>query len=67
MNPSFRSPEPGTAPCGMPLEPVYADGPAPGAAGAMPAGAVAVRADRLQLIGVAREPVRSGTLRHSCG
>ncbi len=26
MNPSFRSPEPGTAPCGMALEPVYADG-----------------------------------------
>ena len=30
MNPSFRSPQPGTAPCGMPLEPVYADGPQPG-------------------------------------
>ena len=26
MNPSFRSAEPGIAPCGMPLEPVYADG-----------------------------------------
>jgi len=64
MNPSFRSPEPGTAPCGMPLEPVYADGPT-AAGGAAPAGAVAVRADRLQLIGVSREPVRSGILRHT--
>ena len=65
MNPSFRSPEPGTAPCGMPLEPVYADGPAPGGGGPAPPGAVAVRADRLQLIGVSREKVRSSTLRHT--
>lgn len=64
MNPSFRSPEPGTAPCGMPLEPVYADGPAPASDGAAaPPGSVAVRTDRLQLIGVSREQVRSGTLR----
>ena len=65
MNPAFRSPEPGTAPCGMPLDPVYADGPVSGTDGATPPGAVAVRADRLQLIGVAREPVRSSTLRHT--
>ncbi len=25
MNPGFRSDEPGVAPCGMPLEPVYAE------------------------------------------
>ncbi|ABK17929.1 efflux RND transporter periplasmic adaptor subunit [Syntrophobacter fumaroxidans] len=65
MNPSFRSPEPGTAPCGMPLEPVYAGGATPGGVGTTPPGAVTVRADRLQLIGVAREAVRSGTLRHT--
>lgn len=53
MNPSFRSPTPGTAPCGMPLEPVYADGEAPAAPGA-----VRVRADRQQLIGVRVEPAR---------
>ncbi|HEX6849800.1 MAG TPA: efflux RND transporter periplasmic adaptor subunit [Candidatus Polarisedimenticolaceae bacterium] len=52
MNPSFRSSEPGTAPCGMPLEPVYADGEAPA-----PNGAVRVRADRQQLIGVRVEAV----------
>lgn len=63
MNPAFRSPEPGTAPCGMPLEPVYAEGSAPGSA-SVP-GAVPVRADRLQLIGVTREQVRSRTVRQS--
>ena len=48
MNPSFRSPEPGTAPCGMALEPVYADGE--GASDQR--GVINVRADRQQLIGV---------------
>ncbi len=60
MNPAFRSPEPGTAPCGMPLEPVYADGTGGGAQGAaLPAGAVQVRPDRQQLIGVRTE--KAGT------
>lgn len=64
MNPSFRSPAPGTAPCGMPLEPVFAGDQTPGgAAGAAPPEAVVVRADRLQLIGVSREQVRPSTLR----
>jgi len=49
MNPSFRSPEPGTAPCGMALEPVYADG---GGSGEPQKGVINVRADRQQLIGV---------------
>jgi RND family efflux transporter MFP subunit len=49
MNPSFRSPEPGTAPCGMALEPVYADGQG-GASDQR--GVINVRADRQQLIGV---------------
>ncbi len=64
MNPSFRSSEPGVAPCGMPLEPVYADG-APAGAGAMAPGVVAVRADRQQLIGVTLETVGRRTLRHT--
>ncbi|HSN55176.1 MAG TPA: efflux RND transporter periplasmic adaptor subunit [Candidatus Sulfomarinibacteraceae bacterium] len=50
MNPSFRSPEPGTAPCGMALEPVYADGSSGDAASDR--GLITVRADRQQLIGV---------------
>ena len=49
MNPSFRSPEPGTAPCGMALEPVYADGRG---GGSDQRGVINVRADRQQLIGV---------------
>ena len=56
MNPSFRSAEPGIAPCGMPLEPVYAD---EGGEGAAKAGSISVRADRQQLIGVRLETVAS--------
>ena len=52
MNPAFRSPTPGTAPCGMPLEPVYADVGGTAAGSGLPAGAVSVRPDRQQLIGV---------------
>jgi RND family efflux transporter MFP subunit len=63
MNPSFRSSEPGIAPCGMPLEPVYADS-GPLGTGTMAPGAVPVRADRQQLIGVTLEAVGRRTLRH---
>ncbi len=65
MNPSFRSSEPGVAPCGMPLEPVYADGAGAADARASLPGSVAVRADRQQLIGVTVETVSRRTLRHS--
>lgn len=65
MNPAFRSPEPGIAPCGMPLEPVYAGGSPSGAPGSASPGAVVVRPDRVQLIGVAREQVRQRTVRHT--
>jgi multidrug efflux pump subunit AcrA (membrane-fusion protein)/YHS domain-containing protein len=64
MNPSFRSSEPGMAPCGMPLEPVYAEGAGVGSARATPPGAIPVRADRQQLIGVTLETVGRRTLRH---
>jgi len=51
MTPGYRSDSPGIAPCGMPLEPVYAEA---GASEALPlaAGAVRVSAERQQLIGV---------------
>jgi membrane fusion protein, copper/silver efflux system len=65
MNPSFRSAEPGIAPCGMPLEPVYADAGGAAGAGVMAPGAVPVRADRQQLIGVTLETLSRRTLRHS--
>jgi YHS domain-containing protein len=63
MNPAFHSPSPGTAPCGMPLEPVFADGAGAPAGGPTPPGAVTVGADRLQLVGVEREQVRARVLR----
>jgi RND family efflux transporter MFP subunit len=64
MNPSFRSPEPGVAPCGMPLEPVYADGASSSDGTAAP-GRVAVRADRQQMIGVTLEAVGRRTVPHT--
>jgi membrane fusion protein, copper/silver efflux system len=55
MHPSYKSDRPGTAPdCGMELRPVYADDVAAGreTGTALPAAAVTVPADRLELIGV---------------
>jgi RND family efflux transporter MFP subunit len=50
MNPGIKYDKPGVAPCGMPLEPVYAGGsPAPSG---MPAGTVNVSAEQQQLTGV---------------
>jgi RND family efflux transporter MFP subunit len=63
MNPSFHSPEPGVAPCGMALEPVYADQGAEAGA-PLPPGAVSVRTDRQQLIGVTLEKVAARSLKH---
>jgi len=59
MNPGFRSDEPGIAPCGMPLEPVYADegdGKEVSAVSMSP-GAVKISMKRQQLIGVNVSPV----------
>jgi Cu(I)/Ag(I) efflux system membrane fusion protein len=61
MNPSFRSPEPGTAPCGMALEPVYADGQG-GVSDQR--GVINVRADRQQLIGVTTGTAVVATVPH---
>jgi RND family efflux transporter MFP subunit len=59
MNPGFRSDEPGVAPCGMPLEPVYADTSDGQVDSAMslPPGTVKVSPARQQLIGVKVAPV----------
>jgi membrane fusion protein, copper/silver efflux system len=54
MNPSHTSDKPGLAPCGMKMEPVYADtasGPAPGSGPVLP-GTVKVSLEKQQLIGV---------------
>jgi RND family efflux transporter MFP subunit len=65
MNPGHRYDKPGIAPCGMALEPVYADGGGvtPGA-GSVPAGAVRVSPDKQQLIGVRTERVEKGSASH---
>ena len=53
MNPAHTSPEPGLAPCGMKMEPVFADGdaaesPPP----SLPPGAVKITPQKQQLVGV---------------
>ncbi|HSH70576.1 MAG TPA: efflux RND transporter periplasmic adaptor subunit, partial [Deferrisomatales bacterium] len=64
MNPAFHSPEPGIAPCGMALEPVYADAGPEDPVRRSP-GTVTVRPDRQQLIGVTLEKVGTTTLHHT--
>lgn len=64
MHPGYTSDRPGKAPCcGMELEPVYADGET-GAGAAPPRGAVAVSADRQQLIGVELGKAERRALKH---
>ncbi len=66
MNPSFRSSEPGIAPCGMALEPVYEEmgagsgGPAPFPA----ADGIHVPAERQQAIGVRLGTAERGPATH---
>jgi len=58
MNPGHRYDKPGVAPCGMALEPVYADGGgAASDAAMMPPGMVRISPEKQQLIGVRVEPV----------
>jgi hypothetical protein len=57
MNPGFRSDKPGIAPCGMKLEPVYADGGQSTPSGNnvpayLPQGTVQIPPARQQTIGV---------------
>ena len=53
MNPAHTSTEPGIAPCGMPMEPVYADKDTPGGS-VLPTslGAVTINLQKQQIIGV---------------
>ena len=52
MNPAHTSPEPGLAPCGMKMEPVYADDGGQAAGSAMPPGSVKITPEKQQIIGV---------------
>jgi membrane fusion protein, copper/silver efflux system len=54
MNPSHTSDQPGLAPCGMKMEPVYADGAGqtPAIPSSMPPGTVKISPEKQQIIGV---------------
>ncbi len=67
MNPGFRSDQPGIAPCGMALEPVYADGSQrpQGPASPVDAGAVRMTPERQQEIGVRVAPVEKKAVTHT--
>ena len=52
MNPTHTSPEPGLAPCGMKMEPVYADAGDQPAGPVMPPGSVKITPEKQQIIGV---------------
>lgn len=60
MNPANISDRPGTAPCGMAMEPVY-DESIPGPAGPVTAGAVKINTEKQQIIGVRSGPVEMST------
>jgi membrane fusion protein, copper/silver efflux system len=69
MNPTHTSDQPGLAPCGMKLEPVYADEPlgTPAADGdaALAVGAVRISTERQQLAGIQIAEVKAGRLSHT--
>ena len=52
MNPTHTSPEPGLAPCGMKMEPVYAEDEGQAAGSAMSPGSVKITPEKQQTIGV---------------
>ncbi|HXY53487.1 MAG TPA: efflux RND transporter periplasmic adaptor subunit [Nitrospirota bacterium] len=63
MNPGFRSDKPGVAPCGMPLEAVYAGGSTDPSR--MPPGTVNVTTEQQQLIGVKVATVEKSSWSHT--
>ena len=66
MNPAHTSPEPGLAPCGMKMEPVYADREGQEVPPAnLPPGAVKVTPEKQQLIGVRLGVVEKAPFTHT--
>jgi membrane fusion protein, copper/silver efflux system len=65
MNPGHRYEKPGIAPCGMALEPVYAEGGAVGECPVTLPGTVKITPDKQQLIGVKIEQVEKGSSLHT--
>jgi membrane fusion protein, copper/silver efflux system len=70
MNPAFKSDKPGIAPCGMPLEPVYAD-QGDAAAGeaapraSLPPGTIRISPEKQQVIGVKTATVEKSPWSHT--
>ncbi|MEJ5330888.1 MAG: efflux RND transporter periplasmic adaptor subunit [Desulfobaccales bacterium] len=64
MNPAHTSPEPGLAPCGMPMEPVFAEGPEEALPPFLAPGAVRITPEKQQLLGVRLGVVEKGPLTH---
>jgi RND family efflux transporter MFP subunit len=67
MNPGFRSDKPGVAPCGMALEPVYADDGEGLVSSSSPhsSGTIRISPERQQLIGVKVAPVTKAPMSYS--
>jgi len=70
MNPSHTSDKPGIAPCGMKMEPVYADEGSPGQAtgstsASMPAGTIKISPEKQQVIGVRTAVVQKAAVNHT--
>ena len=69
MNPAHKTPGPGMAPCGMKMEPVYADQssftPAAGVFSSVSGGSIAVSPAKRQLSGVQVAELKMTSIRHS--
>ena len=65
MNPGMKSDKPGLAPCGMQLEPVYADDARSGNSATLAPGTVLVNLEKQQLIGVRVATVENAPWSHT--
>jgi RND family efflux transporter MFP subunit len=65
MNPTHTSPEPGLAPCGMKMEPVYAEEDGQTAGSAMNPGSVKITPEKQQIIGVRVDAVAKSPWTHT--
>ena len=65
MNPAHTSPGPGLAPCGMRMEPVYAEGEGQAAGSALSPGSVKITPEKQQIIGVRVDTVAKSPWTHT--
>ena len=67
MNPAHTSPEPGLAPCGMKMEPVYADDEGQTGGSNLPPGSVKISPEKQQLLGVRLAAVEKSSWTYRLG